>query len=151
MPLLTVENHVNLSLISLNVAPGTFLAFAVLAFTYLYILHTRNNPLPRPHREVTYFQAEREHLLQDAATHDRRVGADVRRAPFLRRISARLRTNKQRDRPAVAVPPLWLPFSSLWLPLRQRIGDGRLGVGRQIQSTSVATRRKRQSKQRLLE
>ena len=28
MPLITVENHVNLSLISLNIAPGTFLAFA---------------------------------------------------------------------------------------------------------------------------
>lgn len=155
MPFVTVENHVNLSLINLTVAPGTFLAFVVLAFTYLYILHARNNPVPpraRRQTRVTYFQPEQDHSLQNAApAHDRRAGADVRRSPFAKRFYARFRAHKQRDTPAVPVSPLWLPFTSFWLPLRQRIGDGRVGVGRQIQSTSVATRRKRQPKQRLLE
>jgi len=145
MPLITVENHVNLSLISLNIAPGTFLAFAVLAFAYLYIIHVRNNPLPR--LQVAHIEAQVA-AHNGPPTHDRGPGADVRRAPFFRRISARLRTDKQRDRP---VAPLRIPFPSLWLPLRHRLGDGRLGLGRQIQPAGMETRRKRQSKQRLLE
>lgn len=150
MPLLTVENHVNLSLISLNIAPGTFLAFAVLAFAYLYIIHVRNNPQPR--LQVAHIAA---HQVQGPVQHngapalDRGAGARIRRPPLIKRISARLRTNKQqRDQP---IAPLRLPFPSLWLPLGRRLGYGRLDLGRQIQPAGVAPRRKRQSKQRLLE
>lgn len=146
MPLLTIENHVHLSLINLNIAPLTFLAFAAVAFTYLYILHIRNNP--RPRLQVAHIQAEVEARNDRPQAHDRRAGADVRRAPFFRRISARLRADKQRDRP---VAPLRIPFASFWLPLRHKFGDGRLDIGRQIQPTGVAKRRKRESKQRLLE
>jgi hypothetical protein len=108
----------------------------VVAFVYLYILHVRNNPSPR---------AAIEH---NGHGHNRGVGGPVRRPSFFRRVSARLRTRKQRDRP---IAPLWLPFSPLRLQIRHRIGERRFDFWRQIQPAGMAPRRKRQSQQRLLE
>jgi hypothetical protein len=135
--LFTIENHVNLALISLTIAPSTFLALTIVIFTYLYIIHVRNNPLPRP-----------------AINHDhgdnRGARRPVRRPSIFRRITTRLRTRtrKQRARP---VAPLWISFSSLWLPLRHRLGDRGFGIRRQIQSAGLETRGKRTPLQRLLE
>ena len=140
MSLFTIENHINLALISITIAPSTFLALTILAFAYLYIIHVRKNSLSVPRLQI-----------QEAPNNggdDRAVRGTLRRPPFYRRLSARLRPRKQRDRP---VAPLWLSFSSLWLPIRHRLGDGRFGFGRQIQSAGMATRRKRQSQLRLLE
>jgi hypothetical protein len=136
MSLITIENHIHLALISLTIAPSTFLALVVVAFVYLYILHVRNSPLARASIDF------------NGHGHDRGVGGPVRRPSFFRRLSARLRTRKQRDRP---VAPLWLPFPSLWLPLRHRIRERRFDFWRQIQPAGMAPRRKRQSQQRLLE
>jgi len=138
MSIFTIQNNVNFSLISLTIAPSTALALALVLFVYLYILHVRNNPLSRP----------------ATASHDphngdnRRAGRPVRRPSFIRRLSARFRTRKQRDRP---VAPLWLSFSSLWLPLRYQLGRRGISLGRQIQPARLETGRKRQPKQRLLE
>ena len=139
MSLFTIENHINLALISITIAPSTFLALSILAFAYLYITHVRKNPLSIPRLQIQ--------ALNNGGD-DRAVRGTLRRPPFYRRLSARLRPRKQRDRP---VAPLWLSFSSLWLPIRHRLGDGRFGFGRKIQSASMATRRKRQSQLRLLE
>jgi len=140
MSILTIENHlnVNVALVSFTIAPSTFLAFAVLLFAYLYILHVRNNPKPR----IEY--------RPDIQPHgdDRRVREPVRRPSLFGGLSGRLRPRKQRPEP---VAPARLPFSSFWLPFRYGLRDGRVGVGRQIQSASMAPRRKRQSQQRLLE
>lgn len=135
MPIFTVENNISVALISLTIAPSTFLALTVFLFTYLYILHARKNPLP--------------HAPTPAEDYGNNRGArrPVRRPSIIRRLSARLRTRKQRARP---VAPLWLSFSSLWLPIRHRLGDRRLGIGRQIQSAGLETRGKRPSQQRLL-
>lgn len=137
MSILSIENHIHLSLISISVAPSTLLALSVLTFVYLYILHVRNNPQPRGETKHT----------RDHGDH-RGAGRPLRRPPFVKRLSARFRTRKQRDRP---VAPLWLSFSSLWLPLRHGIRDGGFGFRRQIQSAGMAAGRKRQSQQRLLE
>ena len=136
MSLIAIENHIHLALISLTIAPSTFLAFVVVAFVYLYIVHVRNNPLPRPGIDF------------DGHGHDRGVGRPIRRPSVFRRFSARLRTRKQRDR---SITPLWIPFPSLWLPLRHRIRERRFDFWRQIQPAGMAPRRKRQSQQRLLE
>lgn len=138
MSIFTIQNNINFSLISLTIAPSTVLALAVLLFVYLYILHVRNNPLARPATANHY-----QHYGDN-----RGAGRPIRRPSFLRRLSGRLRTRKQRDRP---VAPLWLPFSSLWLPLRYQLGRRGISLGRQIQPTRLETGRKRQSKQRLLE
>ena len=136
MSLIAIENHIHLALISLTVAPSTFLAFVVVAFVYLYIVHVRNNPLPRSGIDF------------NGHGHDRGVGRPIRRPSVFRRFSARLRTRKLRDR---SITPLWVPFPSLWLPLRHRIRERRFDFWRQIQPASMAPRRKRQSQQRLLE
>lgn len=126
MPLFSVENHFHVALLSITIAPSTFLGCALLFFAYNYILHIRNNPVPtRPARRP----------IDHDSGNDRRVGKPVRRPSIFGRFSARLRTNKQRDRPFT---PLWLPFTSFWLPFRrQRVGDGRVDVRRQIQPASV--------------
>lgn len=135
--LFTIENHVNLALISLTIAPSTFIAFTIVSFTYLYIIHVRKNPLPRA-----------------AIYHDHDHGDDrgarrpVRRPSIFRRFTTRLRTRKQRARP---IAPPGLPFPSLWLSIRHRLGDRGLGIGRQIQSAGLETRGKRTPVQRLLE
>ena len=140
MSIFTIHNNVNVSLISLTIAPSTFLALIILGFAYLYILHVRNNPLPRA--------AAIEVKPAVNHGHDRGARRPLRRPSFIRRLSARLRTRKQRERP---VTPLWLPLTSLWLPLRHRIRDGGLGLWRSIQPAGVASRGKRQSQLRLLE
>ena len=145
MPFITVENHLNVSLISLTIAPSTAVALAVLLFVYLYIIHVRSNPRPQP-PPYPFAQQERQIRHDDD---NRGAGRPLRRPPFFGRLSKGLRTRKQRTRPAI--PPLWLSLPSFWLPFRQRVGDGRIGVGRQIQPASVEKGRKRQPKQRLLE
>src|SRR6266536_6671223 len=134
MSIFTIENHFNVALISLTIAPSTALALTLLLFAYLYILHTRNNPIPIRGPAITQQQTAHNH------GDNRGVGRPLRRPSFFRRISTRLRTRKRRDQP---VAPLWLPFPSFWLPLRQRLGDRGLGFGRQIQSAGMASRRKR--------
>lgn len=138
MPIFTIENNINLSLISLTIAPSTFLASTVFAFTYLYILHVRNNPLPCAPIEPKH----------DGRNDHRGARKPIRRPSFIRRLSARLRTRKQRARP---IAPVWLSLSSFRLPFRHRLGDRGLGFWRQIQSAGLETRGKRPSQQRLLE
>src|SRR4051794_28584598 len=119
MPIFTVEQHFNFALISLTIAPSTFLALTVFSFTYFYIIYTRNNPLPRGALNSKSTPAEYDD--------NRGTRRPFRRPSFFRRFSARLRTRKQqRARP---IPPFWLSFPSLWIPLRQRIGNGGLGIG----------------------
>lgn len=140
MSILSVENHINVALISLTVAPSTCLALAVLLFAYLYIIHARNNPIRHRGRVASN---------QQQNGHNRGAGRPLRRPPFIKRLSARLRTRKQRDRPAVT--PLWVPLTSFWLPLRQRFGNGGFDVRKQIQPAGMASRPRRQPQQRLLE
>lgn len=121
MGILHVENHFHIALLSINIPPSTFLALAVLFFAYHYFLRTRNTPhSTRPIQQP----------IEQHGNDNRRAGRPVRRTSIFRRFSARLRTNKQRDRP---LPPVWLSFASLGLPFRNRLGDGRIGFGRQIQ------------------
>lgn len=121
MGILHVENHFHIALLSINIPPSTFLALALLFFAYHYFLRTRNSllatgPIRRP--------------VEQHDNDNRRAGRPVRRASIFRRFSARLRTNKQRDRP---LPSVWLPFTAFGFPFRNRVGDGRIGFGRQIQ------------------
>lgn len=162
MFMFTVENHVQLSLISLTVSQSTCYGLAVILCVYLYIIHVRKHPLPRsspdqidPYGHVRNGR-ERQHGDHRGA---RRA---LRRTSIFRRFAAGLRTREQqRARPEALPPPLpvpeenslWLPFSTFWLPerSRQRVGNGRLGVERAIQPPGVETRRKRSTQQRLLE
>ena len=145
MPFIAVENHLNVALFSLTIAPSTAIALTVLLFVYLYIIHVRTVPRPEPYY---YDEQEESHDIRHG-NDNRGAGRPLRRPPLFGRLSTRLRTRKQRTPKPVA--PLWLSLPSFWLPFRQRVGDGRVGVGRQIQPASVETRRKRQPKQRLLE
>lgn len=164
MPVFTVENHVNVSLISLNIAPSTAIALTVLLFIYLYIIHSRDHPLSDHPKQIQ--QADPRPLppiheprrIDQNHDHDyRRAGRALRRPPFFGRLTTRLRApaRKQRDRalpaPTAVVPPsLWLSFPSFGLPFGgQRGGPG--PVDRQILPAGVETRRKRKEKQRLLE
>jgi len=139
MSLFTIQNNINFSLISLTIAPSTAIALTLLLFAYLYVLHIRNNPIPRPARA---------NHNQHYGDNDRGAGRPVRRPSFIRRLSTRLRARKQRDRP---VAPLWLSFSTLWLPLRYQLGRRGVSLGRQIQPARLETGKRRQPKQRLLE
>lgn len=170
MPMFTIANHVNVSLISLNIAPSTAITLTILLFIYLYIIHSRDHPLlsdnpkqlqqanPRPLPPIH----EPCRIEQNNDNDYRRAGRPLRRSSFFGRLSTRLRTptKKQRDRAALpppATPPttvipstLWLSFPSFGFPFGgQRGGSGRLN--RQILPAGVETRRKRKEKQRLLE
>lgn len=151
MTLFTIENHLNVSLLSVAIAPSTFLALTVLFFAYVYVVYLHRHPLPRAENfQLIETRTQRQALAVEPTRHDhdRRDGNHLRRPSYLRRVSGRLRTHKQRDKP---VAPLWLPFPSLWLPFGDKLRDGRVGVGRQIQPAGVETRRKRKTQQRLLE
>lgn len=148
MGFIDVENHIHVSLISLHIAPSTFFAFAILLFVYLYIIHVRNYPKQR----IEYRPQPIAQPVPATNVDDRRVGRPLRRPSFFGGLSSRLRARKQRNPPqpqSIAAPPLWLPFAALRLPFRHGLGD--VSIRRQIQPAGMATRRKRQSKQRLLE
>lgn len=154
MSIISIENHLNVALISLTIAPSTCIALAILLFIYLYILHVRNNPIRNLHRDrfLENHDTNTNNTPHPHGGNNRGARMPLRRPSILKRISTRFRARKQRDRPALPIiPPVWIPVPSLWLSLRQRVGDGGFGFGRQIQSAGVATRRQRQSQQRLLE
>lgn len=150
MSILTIENHINVALLSFTIAPSTFLAFAVLLFAYLYILHIRNNPKPRI---IEQYRPEIQAAIPYGVEDHRGNGRHIRRPSLYTRLSGRLRTYKQRDRPEPAVRQATSPLAAFWLPFRNGFRDG--GVRRQIQSAGVVQRRSRESKtqsrQRLLE
>ena len=161
MPIFTVENHVNVSLISLHIAPSTAIVLTILLFIYLYIVHSRDYPLSDVTKRVQEIQSPAAILepRRNGQNHDpnyRRAGRSLRRPPFFGRFASRFRasTGKQRDRtlPAPAVFPssLWVSFPSFGLPFGgQRGGSERLD--RQIFPAGLETRRGRKEKQRLLE
>lgn len=136
MPLFTVQNNINLALISITIAPSTAIALSVLSLTYLYIIYTRAHPL------------ESRTPLSLEYGNDRGARRPLRRPPLLKRLAARLRERKrQRDGPQ---PLLWLPFAPQWLPLRLGI-RARAQRGREVQSAGVAPSGRRRTQQRLLE
>lgn len=134
--LFTVTNEINFALIAIDIAPSTLIACTTIGAAYFYLIHTRDNPLPSP--------------ATDKDGHDRRNRGSVRRPSFFRRLSARLRTRKQRARPVAALWPLRI--TSLWLPVRRLgLGEGRVGFWRRLQPASMAAHKERHAQQWLLE
>ena len=139
MSILSIENHVQFSLISLTVPPSTTLAIIILILAYFYILHIRKNPLPhhrQQHFQQPNFQEDHvydaqalneqqqqvknsKRLIQSTPGRDRR---NVLRPSIVERVCDRFRESslqRASDKPN----RLRLPFSSLsslWLPSKQR-------------------------------
>lgn len=158
MSILTIENHINIALLSITIAPSTFLALVVLGFTYLYILHVRNNPLPRV-QPIHQAELAPVRVANRDGDVNGRLPKRNGRPSLVKRISSGLRTPRQQRLPPRPLPlaesAFRVPFSSLWLPLvrgQQRLGvrDVDERVQQQIQPARVEGKQRRREKQRLL-
>lgn len=157
MSILAIENRFNVALISITIAPSTFLALSTLTFAYFYVVHARDNPQPR-RRSTEPQQAQQQNIKNSRVKHGHlqasRARDPLRRPSFFRRLTARLRARQQR-RPALPMPAPepWLSLTSLGFPLGQRLRlplPGALGFQREVQPSRVEARRPRQPQQRLL-
>lgn len=174
--ILSVQNDIKLSLISVDIAPSTTILLSFVLATYFYAIHVRKNPLPRaPIARAEYRQQQLyEYPLQHDG--DRREPRDVRRRPSIfRRITARLRSPKRERirRPAQLEPqpnrnaqlsaaiqanagwwgplskqPLRISFRSLGLGFG---GGPQAGEQRRVLAASVPPHQGRRKEHRLLE
>ena len=174
--ILSVQNDIKLSLISVDIAPSTTILLSFVLATYFYAIHVRANP--KPPAQIAHPQYRHQGLydcqLQD--DDDRPEPRDVRRrSSIFRRFAAGLRGPKRERvrRPAQPLPqpsrnaqfpaaiqanagwwkplseqPLGISFRSLGFGLR---GGREAGEQRRILPAGVPPHQRRRKEHRLLE
>ena len=118
--ILTVQNDIKLSLLSVHIDPSTTLLLSFVLAGYFYAVHVRSHPLPRA--PIAHFELpEHEYQWQVGAAqdyeHDLGAAGHLRRASIFRRLTGGFRGRK-RDRVVAPAPAETQARLALPAPIR---------------------------------